>query len=96
MPSSVWSHLTARSSDEAGLLVHHFLLVHLLCALVGSVISFANVVSDLQAQPGTHPLTPDPCLPQGEGQGFTEQVPPQWGGVEFLVWWFGEGTGSVD
>ena len=39
------------------------LFVHLFCAFVGSVISFADVVSDLQASPGTRLLAPDPCFP---------------------------------
>ena len=81
MPSSVWSYLVARFPDdllageEAGLLVHHFLFAHLFCALVGSVISFINVIGDLQAPPGNRLLTPDPRFPQGEGKGFAEQVP---------------------
>ena len=78
VPSSIWSHLAARSPDdqltgeEVGLLAHHFLLAHLFCAFVGSVISFADVVGDLQALPETRPLAPDPCFPQGEGKGFDE------------------------
>ena len=82
MSSSVWSHLSARSPDdqlageEASLLAHHFLLAHLFCALVGSVISFVDVVSGLQAPLGTRPLAPDLRFPQGEGKGkrFAEQV----------------------
>ena len=82
VPSLVWFHLAARSLDdqlaneEVGLLMHHFLLAHLLCAFVGSVISFADVVGDLQASPRTRLLAPNPCFPQGEGKGFAKQVPP--------------------
>ena len=53
VPSLVWFHLAARSLDdqlaneEVGLLMHHFLLAHPLCAFVGSVISFADMVGDL-------------------------------------------------
>ena len=55
VPFLVWFHLVTRSPDdqladeEAGLLAHHFLLAHLLYAFVGSVISFADFVGDLQA-----------------------------------------------
>ena len=84
VPSLVWSHLVDRSHDdqlageEADFLTHHFLLSHLFCAFVGSVISFADVVAvgDLQAPPVTRLLVLDLCFPQGEGKRFAEQVPP--------------------
>ena len=73
--------------------MHQFLLAHLLCALVESMISIADVVDDLRAQPGTLPLAPDPCFPQGEGQNFDGEY---WSGVEngsysreelFILYW---------
>ena len=65
----VWSYLAARSPDdqladeEVCLLAHRCLLAHLLCALVGSAISFAEVVGNLQARPAPRLLAFDPCFP---------------------------------
>ena len=63
MPSLVWSLLVTRSPDDQFAGEEAGLIVHLFCAVVGSVISFADVVSDLQASPGTRLLAPDPCFP---------------------------------
>ena len=54
--------------------MHHFLLTHILYAFVGSVISLADVVGNLRAQPGIRLLAQGFCFPQDEDQGFVEQV----------------------
>ena len=75
---------------EVGLLVCHYLDVYLLCALVGSVTSRADVVVVLRAQSETHQLALEaPCFPQNEGQGLVDLALPEWGGAKFLVQWLG-------
>ena len=53
---------------------------------MGSATSYTDGVGVLQAQSETRQLSPEaPYVPQNEGQGLVELVPPKWGGVEFLV-----------
>ena len=68
----LWSGLTSlvappmisSGKDKVGILANRWPLAHLLYALVGSMTSFVDVVSNLQAQSATGLLAHEsPCFP---------------------------------
>ena len=58
------------AGDEACLLTHHFLLADLLYVLVGSVISFVDVVGNLQLHLGLVRLLLIPVSPRVRARGL--------------------------